>query len=480
MKNTETLHRIDIKGGVLSVMQMLRIIEYAKELDLQAFNLGSRQDILFSSNDSNGNSISSKKKFEPSFFSSDSYENITCSYVSVDIFDSTVWLRGTTYLYILEDFQYQPELKINIVDPKQQIVPLFSGDLNFIASPHEDYWYIFLRLPGWEEAYYPVLVYTWDIAKIAQAIEVNYNKVGDLDDLFTYINIHFDTNNKTITTPLHIDFKPFPYYEGMNKMENNQYWLGLYWRNNHYNLDFLKALCEYCLYYKIGKICLTPWKSIIIKAIPNEGKLTLEKLLGRFGINIRHSALELNWHLPIKDQKALELKKCLVVDFNANDISTYGLTFAIVSLKTKNNYFTSIVIEKNEASATRKEFMPGATFNVVHAKNFDPNTRNYIMYAQDVDSKNLSMLLLELTKTYFKNLGEPQEQTISIISTQEEIEVHEVYQCNDCLTIYDPTVGDAINMIVSGTSFNNLPDTYRCSLCDSPMTNFKKTMIEKI
>jgi len=105
----------------------------------------------------------------------------------------------------------------------------------------------------------------------------------------------------------------------------NQYWLGLYWRNNQYDLKFLKA----------------PWKSFVIKGIPKESKLALEKLLGQFGINVRHSALELNWHLPVGSQKALDLKKFLVMNFDQNDISTYGMTFTISLRRNQKRYFTS-------------------------------------------------------------------------------------------------------------------------------------------
>src|SRR5690606_14372988 len=77
------------------------------------------------------------------------HNNITCSYVSADIFPSTSWLNGSTYLYILENFKHKPQLKVNITDPKQRLIPIFNGDLNFIASEFEDYWYLYLKLPEW-------------------------------------------------------------------------------------------------------------------------------------------------------------------------------------------------------------------------------------------------------------------------------------------------------------------------------------------
>ena len=471
------LNRIDVKGGVLSPVELQHIIEYAEELGLDMFHFGSRQDVIFPLKDKQGNLISAHASFDTAFFASEKQQNISSSYVSMDVLNATVWLRGTTYLYILEEFRYTPGLKINIVDPKQQMVPLFTGDLNFIASEHEDYWYLFLKLPGWEEVYYPALIYTWDIAKIAKEIERVYEEVGEVDALFQQLNSTVNTNNRIIEKPLQVQFSPFPYYEGMNKMGINQYWLGLYWRNNQYDLKFLKALCEFCVEHKIGKICLTPWKSFIIKGIPRESKLTLEKLLGQFGINVRHSALELNWHLPVDNTKAFDLKKFLVMNFDQNDISTYGLTFGITADRNQSHYFTSIMIEENKTPQNLTDFVVRPTYNVLHAKNFDPNTRKYIAYAQGIDQMDLPGLLLELTKTYFRNLGVPSSEQSSSSDANKEVLEIEVYQCSNCHTIYDPSVGDVVQEIEAGVAFDDLPDKYCCSVCESLKTYFKSMIL---
>ncbi len=64
-------------------------------------------------------------------------------------------------------------------------------------------------------------------------------------------------------------------------MGDNEYWLGLYWRNNEYDIAFLKEFCDFCLESRVGKICITPWKSFIVKGINRKYKLNLEKLLGK-------------------------------------------------------------------------------------------------------------------------------------------------------------------------------------------------------
>jgi rubredoxin len=54
--------------------------------------------------------------------------------------------------------------------------------------------------------------------------------------------------------------------------------------------------------------------------------------------------------------------------------------------------------------------------------------------------------------------------------------VHEkpeiVYQCRDCLTVYDELYGDPVQNISAGTSFSSLPDHYCCALCEADKANF--------
>lgn len=217
MKNE--LRKIYLKGGILSPGEMKQIIRMVRSLGLETLKFGSRQDILFTHDESHTSTFSQYPNLNIGTNEVGSSQNIVCSYVSSDIFPATPWLKGSTYLYILEQFRYNPCLKINITDPKQQMVPLFSGQLNFIASEHEDYWFLNLNLPNWERSIeYPALIYSWDIPKVAEAIEELYEETTDVDLLFQMVNEKFETNNRTIDHDLKIPFHPFPYYEGMNKM----------------------------------------------------------------------------------------------------------------------------------------------------------------------------------------------------------------------------------------------------------------------
>jgi rubredoxin len=474
------LTRLIVKGGVISPGELREIVNMALEQGLDSISFGSRQDIIFPK----GFTPFDKTKIGKHHFiypNEKSENNIVSSYVSTDIFRNTPWLTGNKFLYILEQFKEQPKLKVNITDPKQQLVPLFTGHMNFIASDHEDYWFLYIRLPKWEKMeMYPVLIYSWNIAEVYYAIEKIIEEEPDsVEMIFQLISDALDTNNRTIDKPLQLPFYPFPYYEGMNKLGIDQYWLGLYWRNNLYDLDFLKKMCDLCFDCKIGKICITPWKSFIVKGIPKERKLDWEKFLGKKGINVRHSLLELNWHLPVAMEWALDLKTFMVRTLDQFDISTYGLTFGISEYNRKGDYFTSIVVEKNELPKDLESIKIRDTYTILYAKNFDPNTQEYIVHTQDVDKLELATILIELSRKYFEELGNAIVETSSS-ATKKEKNIQETHQCQECMTVYNPEYGDSSQGIEKGVLFKDLPEDYCCSLCELPKINFIVQSGEKI
>ncbi len=48
------------------------------------------------------------------------------------------------------------------------------------------------------------------------------------------------------------------------------------------------------------------------------------------------------------------------------------------------------------------------------------------------------------------------------------------YQCTICGYIYDPFKGDSDRNVPSGTAFVNVPNTWKCPVCDAPKSEFEK------
>lgn len=468
------LIRAFVKGGFLSPAALLKIMELSKSLGNTYVHFGSRQDIMFPRNDATDaqlTSVFNAIKIEHEISGDISiHQNIVTSYVAVNVVETTSWVKEDTYNVLIDSFEFTPKLKINIVDPLQSLVPLFSGELNFIASKEENYWYLYIRDPrkGTLLECWPRLILGQDIPKIAFELEKIFTEFLP----FTAEELHLVLKNnyirityKPITEKLKLQTMAFPYYEGLNAMLNTQYWLGLYWRNNQYDIEFMSAACRLCQETNISKINIIPWKAFIVKGIKSSDRLRWQKVMGKFGINERHSSLELNWHLPVIDEEALELKRFLVRELDQQDISIHGLTFTI---KTSRDMFlfTSIVIQKASTGTS--------AYDILYAKDFNPNTVTYMTYARQVRRELIPALLIELSKVYFRQLNPEKETTNNVREVSDKGPAASgIYQCTNCLTIYDPTYGDAQSNVAPGTSFDLLPAGYRCHVCDSEKKYFQ-------
>ncbi|MEO8473038.1 MAG: rubredoxin [Chryseolinea sp.] len=463
------LIRAFVKGGFLSPAALLKIVELSKSLGNKYILFGSRQDIMFPRNDATVerlNAVFDTIKIEHEISGDISiHQNIVTSYVAVNVVETTSWVKEDTYNVIIDAFEFTPQLKINIVDPLQSIVPLFSGELNFIASREENYWYLYIRDPrkGNILECWPRLILGQDIPKIAKEIELIVLEYLPFtaEELYLILkNNYVRIAYKSISNKLKLHNTAFPYYEGLNAMLNNQYWLGLYWRNNQYDIEFMSAACKLCQETGVSKINIIPWKAFILKGIKSVDRLRWQKVMGKFGINERHSSLELNWHLPVIDKEALELKRFLVRELDQQDISIHGLTFTI-KMSREMFLFTSIVIESNSSAGS-------GYFDILYAKDFNPNTITYLNYAKQVRRELIPPLLVELSKLYFRQLNPEQENLKEVTEpTQVNAFRERVYQCTNCLTVYDPKYGDALANIPAGISFKDLPETYRCHVCDT-------------
>nr|WKN38378.1 rubredoxin [Tunicatimonas sp. TK19036] len=475
------LVRIFVKGGIVSPGDLLGVLKVAQALGLDYIHLGSRQDILFPVEQSKTDILplllaSLPLPYE---YQATQHQNVVSSYITRDIISSTRWLAPHIYHYVLDSFDYIPTHKINITDPLQGMVPLFTGNINFVASPIDNYWYLYLRYTALDPKPWccPELIYGFDLAKVAKAIEkINPQESGlSFPKIYQLLKkeVHFNTHR--IDQPLQYPEMVFPYYEGINLMEGNKYWMGLYWRNNRFTIKFLQALCQQCLATNIGNIGITPWKSLVVKGITEKDRLAWEKLLGKYGINMRHSSLELNWHIPVADNEALELKNYLVRVLDQRDISTYGLTF---SIKTKAHkiLFTSVVIERvlfdNEQAP--------ASYNIMYAKDFNPNLFEFIYFAKGVSKEIIPSLLIELSINYYEQLNAKSSPLEKQKQSSPQSSDKLVHQCMYCMGIYDDEIGDMTAGIQEGTSFEDLPEDYQCSVCGAGKDNFNVIALSKL
>src|SRR5690606_18509174 len=214
------LVRVFVKGGIISPGDFLKTIRTADELGTSYIHLGSRQDILFPLKNRNLDFLAETFNAIQTNYDTEGeeFQNVISSYPALDVMPTTHWLASHTYHYILDTFNYRPTLKINITDPVQSLVPLFTGNINFVASSHDNYWYLFLRFSEIDQKPWcaPDLIFGYDLAKMAKGIE-EMDPVGsglNYSELYQKVKEIISPNTHQVDQELVYPEANSPYYEG--------------------------------------------------------------------------------------------------------------------------------------------------------------------------------------------------------------------------------------------------------------------------
>jgi len=486
LKNSHII-KINFKGGIISPGELYNILVAARNCGLSHVRFGLRQQLLFDVFPAELNLLTNELKILGCRYEVDEdvHPNIISSYPAEEIFITNTWLSEGVYKDIFDLVDYQPKLKINVGDSNQSFTPMLTGNINWVASPtSQHFWHLFIRFPKTNVIYeWKDMVYTNDVARMSAEIEQRIweNKERFMgkedapgDELYSLVN-RDNYIVKPVTEKLKLPSFTLPYYEGLNRYYDKS-WLGIYRRDELFDTGFLKEVCSLCLQTKIGQICSTPWKTIIIKGIDEKDRRHWNYLLAKYQVNVRHAANELNFQVEDNSLDGLHLKNFLVKHLNNSDTRTFGLCFGIKTGR-KSEVFSSILVRKRPLfSIGRLKFIP--VYDILCAKDFNPNERTGFIYSR----RNLKFLLPEQLRNAILSFyahetrqrdlrGEKELKKEPAIKPEE---IKYVYQCIHCLSIYDETVGEPGNSIAPQTAFEQLPEKYECHLCEGPKSDFVK------
>jgi rubredoxin len=487
--HTESVY-INFKGGIISPGYLRQLLDVASAAHVEEVCFGLRQQLIMEVPAERFQAFASGCAAKNIGFhtSEDRLPNIVSSYAGVNIFMNDSWLSEGIYKDVFDLFNYEPLLKINVCDGKQSFTPLFTGHLNWIASSHQHYWFLYVRLPKSDRMFcWPELIYTNDLAKLSQQLEriiLSVYKENPLADQLqpdilvqlmkqTVTCISKPVNEKLVFPSFHL-----PYYEGFNRDGNNHYWLGIYRRDEMFAVSFLKDLCNVCLQNKIGQVYATTWKSLVIKGIPVTARQTWDQVLGKHRINVRHAANELNWQVEDRNEDGLILKRHVIRHFDKEDVRTYGLCFAVKTMPSS-QLFGSIFIRKQQRKNPNK-LKSLERYDILYKKDFNPNGSELILFRDNVEKDYIGTYLVSLCKFYYEkqsaNALPVHEEFISEPASAAAVpeQPEYVYQCTACLSVYDNQFEDESNQLPPGQPFESLPETYECNLCGAHKKDFVK------
>ncbi|TDH27324.1 rubredoxin [Segetibacter sp. 3557_3] len=478
MVQSQTVY-INFRGGIVSPGNLENILKIAKNYKIAHVRFGLRQQLV----------VDVPVKYFDAFVGRCLDQDVSCSdkkqalpnlvssYPAAGIFSGETWLREGVYKDVFDLFDYEPRLKVNVCDSTQNLVPLYTGHINWVSSPAVHFWQLHLRIPRTLSVHrFPGLVYTNDIARISKSIEQLIlenpatQTASAIFDLLAASNINNKPEVENVPQPAF----SLPYYEGFNRYDNN-FWLGIYRRDELFSVPFLLDVCAICLQTKIGQLYTTPWKSLVIKGIETMDRSIWEHVLGRYRINVRHAANELNWQVEENSEEGLQIKRHIVRYFDKEDVRTFGLCFA-VQAKPYSRMFGSVLIRK-EAIKNPGRLKSLERFEILHTKDFNPNSEGFISYRKNVEKDYLGTYLVSLCKAFYDQqqamFSNPVPITPTLGTAAKQV-TNSVHQCTDCLTVYDPVVGEPELEIAAGTAFNELNPGFCCPLCGSPKSSFKE------
>lgn len=488
MSKTQTI-QINFTGGIVSPGALKDVLQLAAQALIRQVRFGLRQQLLLDVPISGINHFLKECKARNLSCAPQKLAtpNIVSSYPATGIFTSDTWMREGVYKDVFNQFNFSPSLKLNICDSTQNLVPFFTGHINWITSPSPHFWYLYIRFPKTQNIFcWPELIYTNDIAAVSKRVETalkenqhTHNQHPDLagSQLFTTVKAMGHYSGKTPGAALALPRFSLPYYEGFNQSETGL-WLGLYRRDEAFPVAFLQDVCSICMESKIGQLYTTPWKSLIVKSINKKHTERWDWVLGKYRINVRHAANELAWQVEDGDESGLLIKRHLIRHFDKEDVRTFGLSFGVQSRPTS-SMFGSIIIRKQQNKNPHK-LKSLERFDLLHTRNFNPNSSDLVLFREGLEKDQIGTYLVSLCKLYYQQQEERLNASHrSAASNQVQpapaAKISQVYQCSHCLSVYDEQHGDAEQNIPAGTSFIALPQTFVCSTCEAEKTAFTAT-----
>lgn len=462
-------------GGIVSPGDLRKISMSAHQAGADYLYVGNRQELRFYVHDSKLKDLADRlDTIDVHYLFGEGNEyNIVTSGVVKDILKTKIWLTEGYYRDVVESFEVQPLLPVNIVDPDQYAVPLFTGWVNYIASTEEDFWYVYLNIPQNKISdWLPVMVNSEHIPSLTDVIEKAVRRhtslAVDLVMSEVYQKDHWNFKNVE-RLPKIPDYHYFS-QEGFHPM-GEKYWLGMFSKSNKFSINALDAFAVAALDTNIGSLYVTPWDSIMIKNISESNISIWEDVLGVHNINTGHAAIDLCWNCNEWDESAFALRQKISHLLSEQDARCEGMIIG-VNTPANDSFYSITIKEEGLFTLFGKKYF--SRFHIKYKESFNPNDPKVKPFMDHIPEKELPSFIHYLMESFYKNKKEKKSGNVPVqsVNKSSKISKYPIYQCNYCLTQYDPEYGDELNGIQKGVSFDQLPDNYCCSVCEAGKNEF--------
>jgi rubredoxin len=456
--------RVLLPGGGIAPAQLTRLVTLALAHRAPSLSLSARQEILLPLAPTAGPALAAEGfKVAPFVPQAETGPyNLVTSQVAAGLYPAVPWLAADTYAEVLDTLPAAPGLRVNLTDAQQPLVPRFGGELNLVASPRPDYWHVFGQRPdGTGRQPLPGLVETRGLAPLLAWAEVHRAYLPAAFRAWPAqappaVLAHWLPQAE----PAAIAPLPFPGLEGFST-PHGPAWLGLFRLDYEFPLPLMAALAQLAASQKIGRLYLTPWRTWVVKDIRAEHRPAWELLLGRHQFGISHSPSELRWQLPDGDQGAHAQARAWAHALHARQAHLGPLSFALATQPMP--VATSLLVKPE-----------GDGYALAHTPRFERSGGPWVWAAHSLAPAQVPEALVALAQAYFE-LSQASEPSLAPPELPEVATApgHSVLQCPQCLSVYDPQVGDPAAQVPPHTPPEALPESYCCHLCATPRSQMQ-------
>lgn len=385
----------------------------------------------------------------------------------------TAWLGEGGYDAILAGFQSNPAIAVDIVDPLQQSLPLFTGQAHFVATPEPDYWQLYLNvIPEGDRIALSQAIHSEDIAAVTGLVHQHFIAHGTLDPaaLQEAIGRLLGGRLRTLgTVPVGHGTGIRPIVGFKRDPQSDRFSLGIPVQRTPLPGPFLIDLSLLADRCAITTAHLSPWKSLLVHGITPADRIHFERLLLRHRINLNPGAWDhvtLNgWRSPRLAQCANELLSALNKHLpHAADLSI-ALVDDVMTLPD-----TPIVIRAKRSSRLFSRFQGAPRFSIFARSRFERSNPTLTPHGRELPFKSLVTNLLLLIGDYgsAERKAEPKATPQNRVSPPLN-----AYRCTECGSEYSALYGDPLGGIEAGTPFEELPDAWCCPTCEAPLDRYK-------
>lgn len=456
-------YKLSCAGGEISTGILRQIALDSITYGASHIKLGKRQEILIPYKNTE-----TYKKLEnrfTSYLSNDFFikNNTVSAQSSYELVPSTSWINSETFKDLVYQLHGQTHLKINICDPKQRLIPISTGEINFIASEHENQWVCYIKkselglnhfisylVPESQISNVVTSLSKFfqenksiEIQKLENKIEPYTNRVKSNYD---FIINQYNNSSETI-------------YEGFHEF-NGYFWLGIFNRNNEFSSEFIEELSFLCSKQNIGAIYLSCNHSLIVKYIKKDHLNSWKQLIQKHNVSLRHSNFNLNCQIDEDCDYSLDLKSSILEKLNRNDISLADIKYSISC--NMDDFESSVYIKKGNSYLNLIN-----KYSIYYKVNFLPLTQKMVLYKTNLFKWQIISALEQLNELYSIQNHSADYVNDNIPSINKEKILSDTkpsIQCKNCLTVYDD--------IYLNEEANIFPDEFKCYICEEGISRF--------